>query len=299
MLFDELRRGKAQKSREFGDVAFRDLHFSNAAAFAALAAVDLSFHLLGGLAELTLDEIVRFQIRAEAEVLLALLFAKAADLHQVGDERHVRLYPRYKSTGYNLSVPDRIYFSCWVKDRRTQPVVHQFQKMLETFPFSKLAKRGPVLRIYALEHTEPPATELEFGATPDPGDIANAAREYMAPDCACEIDAAWDLWDFNGGEWKLAPVSVTLACYGPEFDNEVGDQLRIEFGPDGRFLPAAGVEGSLRMGESNLKSLLKLVGDLVGDLERALDVERRQVWSESGANFADVLRNAVGAYHVN
>ncbi len=193
-----------------------------------------------------------------------------------------------------MSVPDRLYFSCWVKDRRTQPVLHQYQKMLELFPLSKLAKRGPVLRVYALEHTEPPLCELEFPVAPDMGAIVDAAREFMLADCACEIDAAWDLWDYEG-EWKLAPVQVMLACYGPEFDNEVGDHLRIEFGPDARFLPSAGVEGSLRMGESNLKSLLRLTGEL----ESGLEVERRQLWSESGANFADVLKQAVGAYHVN
>ena len=55
------------------------------------------------------------------------------------------------------------------------------------------------------------------------------------------------------------------------------------------------VEGSLRMGQSNLQSLLHLVGDL----ERALDLESRQVWSESGANFAEMLKQALGTFHVN
>jgi hypothetical protein len=54
-------------------------------------------------------------------------------------------------------------------------------------------------------------------------------------------------------------------------------------------------EGGLRMSQSNLKSLLHLVGDLEG----ALDLERRQVWSESGANFAEVLKQALGTQHVN
>jgi hypothetical protein len=49
------------------------------------------------------------------------------------------------------------------------------------------------------------------------------------------------------------------------------------------------------MGQSNLKSLLHLVSDL----EEVLDIESRQVWSESGANFADVLRTALGSYNVN
>ena len=38
---------------------------------------------------------------------------------------------------------------------------------------------------------------------------------------ACEIEAAWELWQF-GSDWKLAPAAVTLACFGPAFDNHIG-----------------------------------------------------------------------------
>ncbi len=181
--------------------------------------------------------------------------------------------------------------------------------MMEPFPFSKLAKRGPVLRVYAIEHIEPPLFEREFSVGTEIDPILEAAREFMAPDCACEVDTYWDLWRyFSGasagaaqggepsqGDWKLAPATVTLACFGPDYANEHGDQLRIEFGPDAQFVPSSSVEGSVRMVQSNLKSLLHLVGDL----ERALDLEKRQVWSESGANFADVLKRALGTFHVN
>jgi len=171
--------------------------------------------------------------------------------------------------------------------------------MLGVFPFSKLAKRGPVLRIYAVERTEPPLVEREFPLEGDTGATTSAildyAAEFLHADCSCEVDTYWDLWQYEHNDWKLRPAAVTLACYGPDFDNDHDDQLRIEFGPDARFLPMAGIEGSLRMGQSNLKSLLHLVGDL----ERVLDLESRQVWSESGANFAEVLKQALGNFYVN
>jgi len=194
-----------------------------------------------------------------------------------------------------LIVPDRLYFSCWVKDHRTEPVLHQFQKMLERFPISKLAKRGPVLRVYAIQHAEPPLLEREFPPEIPIAEIINAAREFMQPDSACEIDTYWDLWAYESNDWKLAPASATLACYGSDFERDHDDQLRIEFGPDARFLPVEGVAGSLRMGQSNLRSLLHLTGEL----EKGLDLERRQLWSESGANFADVVKQALGKYQVN
>ena len=191
-------------------------------------------------------------------------------------------------------MPDRLYLSCWIREFNDAGTLRQFQKMLERFPFSKLAKRGPVLRVYAIEHSEPPLLEREFLAGAEPAAIVDAAREFMQPDCACEIDASWDLWQHDT-EWKLAPAPVMLACFGAAFDNEHGDHLRIEFGPDPLFLPMPTIEGGLRMGQSNLKSLLHLVGDL----ERALDLEKRQVWSESGANFADMLKQALATYPVN
>jgi hypothetical protein len=201
-------------------------------------------------------------------------------------------------------VSDRLYFSCQIRHFQAASVLKEFGKMLGLFPFSKLAKRGPVLRIYALERIEPPVFEREFpldvettGA--DANSMLQAAAEFLQPDCAAEIDTYWDLWQYQryGGasEWKLLPAPVTLTCFGPDFLQDREDHLRIEFGPDARFLPVPGMEGSLRMGQSNLRSLLRLVSDL----EKNLDLETRQVWSESGANFAEVLKHAVGGYHVN
>lgn len=173
-------------------------------------------------------------------------------------------------------------------------MLRQFGNLLGVFPFSNLAKRGPVLRIYAIQPVEPPLFEREFPVGTEVDVVLNAMREFLHADCACEIDTFWDLWQHDG-DWKLWPAPLTLACYGPAFESEHGDHLRIEFGLDALFLPIAGVDGSLRMGQSNLRSLLHLVGDL----ERVLDIESRQVWSESGANFAEVLRTALRTYNVN
>jgi hypothetical protein len=191
-------------------------------------------------------------------------------------------------------VPDRLYLSCWVSGFDHSNALRHFGKMLERFPFSILAKRGPILRVYAIAYSEHPLLEREFLPGAELDAILEAAHEFMQPDCACEIEAFWDLWQHEG-EWKLLPAPVTLACFGPAFENQHGDHLRTEFGLDALFLPMPDIEGGLRMGESNLKSLVHLVGDL----ERALDLERRQVWSESGANFAEVLKQAIGSQHVN
>ena len=154
-------------------------------------------------------------------------------------------------------VPDRLYFSCRIRGFDESKALRQFGKMLTVFPYSKLARRGPVLRVYAIEHIEPPLFEREYPVGTDAEAIQIDVGEFMRADCAAELDTFWDLWTYDE-DWKLRPVPVTLMCFGFEFAHDQDDHLRIEFGPDARFLPIAGLEGSLRMGQSNLKSLLKL-----------------------------------------
>jgi hypothetical protein len=163
-------------------------------------------------------------------------------------------------------------------------MLRHYEKMLGVFPFSKLAARGPVMRIYALEHIEPPQMEREFPPGTPAKEIVEAAREFAHEDCLFELDAAWDLWKYED-DWKLAPSAVTLNCFGPDFENDSGDQLRIDFGNDARFLPDPQIEGGPRMAQSNLKSLVTLVHEV----ERVLPVERRQLWSESGMSPVDLI----------
>jgi hypothetical protein len=202
--------------------------------------------------------------------------------------------PRYNRNKGPI-VSDRLYLSCWLPGYNQSTMLRHFGRMLALFPFSKLAKRGPVVRVYALEHREPPLFEREFNPGADFKEVLESAREFMLDDCTTEVDAFWDLWDHNGTEWKLTPIPVTLDCFGPAFDNELGDNLRIEFGLDARFLPTPGVEGALRIGQSNIRSLLHLVDEI----DRIMKPERRSLWSESGANFADVLRGVLGTINVN
>jgi hypothetical protein len=190
---------------------------------------------------------------------------------------------------------DRLYLSCWVRGFSESNMLKHFETLVGLFPYSKLALRGPVLRVYALERVEPPVMEREFLPGPSAGEIASFAAEMARPDCAVEVEASWDLWQHDGEDWKLGPAPVTLVCSGPDFDNENGDNLRIEFGLDSRFLPIEGLQGSVRMGQSNLRSLLHLVSQL----ETALPLEKRKLWSESGTNFAEILVETLSKFDVN
>jgi hypothetical protein len=193
---------------------------------------------------------------------------------------------------------DRLYFSCWVQGFNESNLLRHYAKLLDIFPTSKLSTRPRILRVWAVDATEPPALERSFDAQAATGEILAAAREFTGPDCAIELETAWDLWQFDG-DWKLAPAPVTLSVLGPRFEADAGDRLqdhlRIDFGLDTHFLPAPEIAGSLRMQQSNLRSLLRLLEEA----GRALPLSQRQLWSESGANFAELLKKAVGEFPVH
>jgi hypothetical protein len=275
-----------QRASQLLYVPLHNLDLGHAAALRALPAVDRVVNLFGRLPELPFDKSVRLDPLPEAQVFGALLLALPSDLNQVS---------KHSLSGYNQHrMPDRLFLSCWVRGFSASNMLRHFETVLSRFPFSKLAAHGPMVRVRAIEMAEPPLVEKEFPPTASPGELMPTAREFAQEDCCIEVEAAWDLWQYDG-DWKLAPAQVVLLCFAPDFENEAGDHLRFEFGLDSRFLPIEGLEGSARMGQSNLRSLLHLVGDI----ERSLPIERRQLWSESGVNFAELLAAAVARMEVN
>jgi hypothetical protein len=142
--------------------------------------------------------------------------------------------------------------------------------------------------VLAIDYSESPVLEIPF---PQPMAIENvlgAAKDFQNADSCYWLDTWWDLWQYDQ-QWELGPSRVALCCFGPEFDRENGEHLRVEFGIDAHFLPQPELPNSLRMIQSNIQSLLKLVHDL----DDALPVETRRLWSESGDNFSEKLHQAL------
>ncbi|MEO5923953.1 MAG: hypothetical protein ABIR70_09015 [Bryobacteraceae bacterium] len=182
---------------------------------------------------------------------------------------------------------DRLYLSCWTRDYSDFTMLRYFSKFLATFPISKLSERPQTLRVHAVSYSEPAVFEKPFEPTTTFEEMLEAARDFTGGDCAIDIETAWDLWQFDG-DWKLAPAPVVISCFGQDFEQDSDDHLRIDFGLDAKFLPSA-TKGAVRMQQSNIRSLLYLVSQVEG----ALPLSRRKLWSESGANFAEILAKAV------
>ena len=200
-------------------------------------------------------------------------------------------------------MPDRLYLSLWLRGFSPANMLRHYEQALRIFPFSKLARTESTLRIYALEYTEPPAFEEAFPQPLDPAAVIERAKRFLNADSCYELEAAWDLWRWDpGGQagdkpenaWRLAPNKVASACFGPEFERDTDDHLRIDFGVESTFLPVPHAPEGMAMIRANVQSLLRLVHDL----EEKLAVERRLLWSESGENFADKLRESLQSLEI-
>lgn len=158
-----------------------------------------------------------------------------------------------------------------------------FEKALAVTPFSKLAPGG-VLRVYALSFREAPQLEAELAGEIDAREVAGATSEFLHDDVALQLESKWDLWQWDG-EWALRPSRLTVECYGPKFDSERGEHIRVDAGTELLYLPHARSD-QLRPVQSNIRSLLHLASDLEG----ALPVERRLLWSEEDEDFVSRLQ---------
>jgi hypothetical protein len=183
---------------------------------------------------------------------------------------------------------DQLYLSYWLRNFNAQNMLRQYEKLLRIFPFSRLAQQPSTFKVIAVDYSEPIVLEVAYPPPVQIEDVLAAAKDFANPDACYRLETWWDLWQFDA-DWQLTPTRVALCCFGPEFQHENDGDLGIDFGIDSNFLPRPDLENSLRMVQSNIKSLLKLVHD--GD--DALPVETRRLWTESGEDFSQKLHHAL------
>jgi hypothetical protein len=189
---------------------------------------------------------------------------------------------------------DNLSLSLWLARSQKSNRVRQFEKLLQLFPFSQRPQPQSVISVYGVSATEPPLLERSMNGPLDPADVLPIFQDYSGSDIAFEVETWWDLWQFEE-DWKLAPSRIALSCFGPEFEHtateskNIPEDLRIDFGVDIHFLPQPEITGSSRLVESNIKSLLRLVHEL----DSALALEKRQLETESGENFALRLQSVL------
>ena len=185
---------------------------------------------------------------------------------------------------------DQLYLAYTLRNYSEETMLRYYEKLLKLFPYSRLARQPSTFKVIPVDYAEASVLEVAFPPPLPIDQVLAAAKDFQNADSCDRLETWWDLWQFDG-EWKLEPARVALSCFGPKFERDDPAHLEIEFGLDAHFLPQPDLPGSLRMIQSNIKSLLKLVHDL----DDALPVETRRLGSESGENFAEKLQQALQA----
>lgn len=138
------------------------------------------------------------------------------------------------------------------------------------------------LSVCPVNWNEPPLLE-ERGTEAVPLEEAvEALAEFLADDCAAELELAWLLWRYSGAGWEQVPHPVRFQIIGAEFGEDTAVQdghLVVDFGLDEVFLAelAPWEEDTRKHLQANILQLLAFSHKLQAQLHPL----RRKLWSDS------------------
>jgi hypothetical protein len=213
---------------------------------------------------------------------------------------------------------NRAYLRVWTRDFSESTMIAEFARFLATAPLSASQNFFTEFTVQPIDATESPLAEwdlraLGYGAA----EVAALAAQHLHPDSAFIAAARWDLWglEMESLQWRQQPEPLLLTCHGLEYDEGVAKtaghflaDLGFEHfftGHGGLLAPGAAanpfnssdhpVEHTFRrwmaasgnLKEYHAKTLenIQQLFNWVEDIERALPVERSELWSEGEENF--------------
>ena len=222
---------------------------------------------------------------------------------------------------------NRAYLRIWTRDYSETTLIAQFARFLATAPLSASESAFKELTVQPVDATEIPLAEwdlkeLGYGAA----EVAALAAQQIHADSAYIVSAKWDLWSFDAEslKWMHKPEPLLLTCHGPEYDGAIAaseGHFTADLGFEHFFTGHAGLlapgaasnpfESSDHPIEHTFRQWMSAPGNLkeyhaktreniqqlfhwVESIERALPVERSQLWSEGEQNFEARLDAIVG-----
>jgi hypothetical protein len=213
---------------------------------------------------------------------------------------------------------NRAYLRIWTRDFSRETMIAQFARLLATAPLSAARGSFDNLTVQAIDATETPIAEWDmreavFGAP----EVAALAVQHLNDDTAYFVEAKWDLWTFDAEtlKWKQGPEPMEIVCRGPEYDGGAGQSdgnFGVDLGFEHLFTGHAGilapgaasnpfdssdhpveksfrqwmsVEGNRREYAVKTRENIQHLFGWMESIERALPVERQELWSEGEENF--------------
>ena len=213
---------------------------------------------------------------------------------------------------------NRAYLRVWTRDFSEQTMIAELARFLTTAPLSASHPAFDELIVQAVDPSETPVAEwdLREGGYGAP-EVAALAAQHLNADTAYFAEAKWDLWTLNMEtlKWQQGPQPLVLMCHGSAYDDGVAataGHFAADLGFEHLFTGHAGVlapgaaanpfdasdhpvEKTFRQWravESNRREYAVKTRENIQQLfhwieaiERALPVERSELWSEGEENF--------------
>ena len=210
------------------------------------------------------------------------------------------------------------YLRVWTRDFSTETMIAEFARFLTTAPLSTTKNTFTELIVQPIAPTEPAAAEWDLRAQgAGPAQIAALAAQSLNSDSAYIALGSWDLWDFDMEtlKWRQEPHPLTLACHGKDYEDGIAAStghfsadLGFEYfftGHAGLLAPGAAsnpfdssdhpmehtfrqwmtVPANLKEYHAKTRENIQQLFSWVEGVERALPVERSELWSEGEENF--------------
>ena len=222
---------------------------------------------------------------------------------------------------------NRAYLRIWTREFTHETMIAQLVRFLATVPLSAARNSFDQLTIQAIDLSETPVSEWDmregtFGAP----EVAAIAAQHIDEDTAYIIEANWDLWSFDteAMKWVNGPQPLELLCRGSLYDDGVaasegnfGVDLGFEHfftGHAGILAPGAAsnpfdssdhpiektfrqwmsVDANKREYAAKTRENIQQLFSWIESIERALPVERNELWSEGEENFEARLDAILG-----
>jgi len=209
------------------------------------------------------------------------------------------------------------YLRVWTRDFSLQTMIAEFARFLTTAPLSPSRGTFEELIVQAVDPAEAPMAEWDLRpSNAGPAEVAAMAAQHLNSDTAYIAIASWNLWSFDLEtlKWQQRPEPLELTCHGLDYDDGIAAsaghfQADLSFehfftGHGGLLSPRASghpsdsqehpVEHTFRQWmavSNNLKEYHTKTRENIQQLflwveaiERALPVERTELWSEGEEN---------------
>lgn len=210
------------------------------------------------------------------------------------------------------------YLRVWTRDFSVETMLAEFARFLTTAPLSATQNTFTELVVQAVDATETPVAEWDLRPVKaGPAEVAAMSVQFLNPDTAYIVGGKWDLWglDMESLTWRHKPEPLQLTCHGLEYEDGLAARaghfmvdLGFEHfftGHGGLLAPGAAsnpfnssdhpVErtfrrwmaagGNLKEYHAKTRENIQQLFLWVEAVERALPVERSELWSEGEENF--------------